>query len=112
MCASKCCQAIMIRTKIQLEPVQFERLKALAARQSKSVAQLVREGVDQLLDAEQRESAWDRFLAAIGSYSARDGITDVSALHDAHLSDAFLVTKAPALRSEAIPGRRGAPSRP
>ena len=79
----------MIRTQIQLEAEQYERLKALAARQSKSFAQLVREGVDQLLAAEKRESAWDRFLAAAGSCSAADGITDVSERHDEYLSDAF-----------------------
>ena len=79
----------MIRTQIQLEPDQYERLKALAARQSKSFAQLVREGMDQLLAAEHRESAWDRFLAAAGACSVADSVTDVSTRHDAYLSDAF-----------------------
>ena len=102
----------MIRTQVQLEPDQYERLKALAARRSKSFAGLIREGVDQLLAAEQRESAWHRFLAAAGSCSVADGVTDISARDDAYLSDAFLVTKAPAPRSKAIAGRRGAPSRP
>ena len=89
MSAWECYHDIMIRAQIQLEPEQYERLKALAARQSKSFAQLVREGVDQLLAAEKREAAWDRFLAAAGSCSAPDGITDVSERHDAYLSDAF-----------------------
>lgn len=79
----------MIRTQIQLNADQYERLKALAARQSKSFAQLVREGVDHVLAAEQKETAWDRFVAAAGSCRARDGATDVSARHDAYLSDAF-----------------------
>jgi len=79
----------MIRTQIQLSPDQYERLKALAARQSKSFAQLVREGVDHVLAAEPRESAWDRFLDAVGSCRAEDGDADVSARHDAYLSDAF-----------------------
>ena len=63
--------------------------KELAARQSKSFAQLVREGVDCLLAAERRETAWDRFLAAAGSCRAGDDAADVSARHDAYLSDAF-----------------------
>ena len=79
----------MIRVQIELEPDQYERLTALAARQSKSFAQLVREGVDHVLAAAQRESAWDRFLAAAGSCRAEDDPGDVSLRHDAYLSDAF-----------------------
>ena len=79
----------MIRTQIQLDPDQYERLKELAARQSKSFSQLVREGVAQLLAAERSEAAWDRFLAAAGSCRAADDMSDVSARHDAYLPDAF-----------------------
>ena len=79
----------MIRTQIQLDPDQYERLKELAARQSKSLSQLVREGVDKLLAAQRNEAAWDRFLAAAGSCRAEDDVTDVSTRHDAYLSDAF-----------------------
>ena len=79
----------MIRTQIQLDPEQYERLKALAARRSKSIAALVREGVEHVLAAEQRESAWERFLAAAGSCRAEDDPGDVSTRHDAYLSDIF-----------------------
>ena len=79
----------MIRIQIQLSLEQYERLKALAARQSKSLSQLVREGVDGLLAAERRETAWDRFLGAAGSCRAADDPADVSVRHDAYLSDAF-----------------------
>ena len=79
----------MIRTQIQLDPRQYERLKALAARQSKSFSQLVREGVDHVLAAERRDTDWDRFMAAVGSCRAEDGATDVSARHDEFLADAF-----------------------
>ena len=52
MCAWYCYHAIMIRTQLQLDPEQCERLEALAARQSNSsFAQLVREGVEHLLTA-------------------------------------------------------------
>ena len=54
----------MIRVQIELEPDQYERLTALAARQSKPFAQLVREGVEHVLAAEQREAAWEPLLAA------------------------------------------------
>ena len=89
MHAVKCYLGIMIRTRIQLNPDQYERLKELAARQSKSFSQLVREGVDSLLAAERSETAWDRFLAAAGSCRAAADAPDVSARHDADLADAF-----------------------
>ena len=76
----------MIRTQIQLEPEQYERLKTLAARRSKSFAQLVREGVDHVLAAEERQSAWERFLDAAGSCRAEDDPGDVSTRHDAYLT--------------------------
>ncbi len=79
----------MIHIQIQLSPEQYERLTELASRQSKSLSQLVREGVDGLLAAERREAAWDRFLAAAGSCRATDDATDVSVRHDAYLSDVF-----------------------
>ena len=79
----------MIRIQIQLNPEQYECLKELASRQSKSLSQLVREGVDGLLAAERRETAWDRFLAVTGSCWAADDAADVSVRHDAYLSDAF-----------------------
>ena len=79
----------MIRTQIQLESDQYKRLKALAARQSKSFAQLVREGVDHVLEAEERESDWERFLTAVGSFRAEDDATDVAEHHDAYLADAY-----------------------
>ena len=82
----------MIRTRIQLSPDQYEHLKELAARQSKSFSELVREAVDCLLAAERSETAWDRFLAAAGSFRAtqdEEDAADVSAHHDAYLSDSF-----------------------
>ena len=79
----------MIRVQIELDPEQYERLEALAARQSKSFAQLVRDGVEHVLAAEQRETAWERFLAAAGSCRAEDDPGDVSTRHDAYLADAF-----------------------
>ena len=79
----------MIRTQIQLDPDQYERLKALAARRSTSFAQLVREGVDHILASERTDMAWDRFLDAAGSCRTEDGATDVSARHDSYLTDDF-----------------------
>ena len=79
----------MMRMQIELEPDQYERLMALASRQSKSLSQPVRDGVEHVLAAEQREVAWERFLAAAGSCRAEDDPGDVSLRDDAYLSDAF-----------------------
>ena len=79
----------MIRIRIRLNPAQYERLKELAAGRSKSLSQLVREGVDGLLAAERSDTAWDRFLAAAGSCRATGGAAHVSVRHDAYLSDVF-----------------------
>ncbi len=79
----------MIRTQIQLEAVQYQRLKALAAQRSMSVAQLVREGVDHILMHAQDDAAWDRFLAAAGTFRAEGEETDVSTRHDVYLEDGF-----------------------
>lgn len=100
----------MIRTRIQLSPDQYERLKALAARRSTSFAQLVREGVDHVLAAERRESAWDRFLSAAGSCRAEDDAPDVSERHDVYLSEVLADLRAesePEFGFRPFPGRGG-----
>ena len=79
----------MIRTQIQLEPEQYQRLKELASNRSISIAQLVREGVDHVLLHARINVAWDRFLSAAGSFDARGEDTDVAANHDRYLEDAF-----------------------
>lgn len=95
----------MIRMQIEFEPDQYERPMALASRQSKSLSQLVREGIEHVLAAEHRESAWDRFLAAAGSGRAEDDLGDVSTRHDAYLSDVFACDNdVSRQRSERTPG--------
>ena len=79
----------MIRVRTRLTPEQYERLNELASRRSKSLSQLVREGVDGLLAAERSDTAWGRFLAAAGSSRAADDAADVSLRHDAYLSEVF-----------------------
>ena len=79
----------MIRTQIQLESAQYQRLKELASDRSVSVAQLVREAVDHVLLHAGANVAWDRFLSAAGSFHAKGQDTDVAAKHDAYLEDAF-----------------------
>jgi hypothetical protein len=80
----------MIRTQIQLSEKQAKALKNLAARKNVSVAELIRQAVDEQLrasgniDADERKR---RALAAAGRYHS--GLTDLSTDHDRYLAEAF-----------------------
>ena len=80
----------MIRTQVQLTEDQSRALKQLAAQQGKSVAELVRQGVDQLIrsagvvDLQERRR---RAIAAAGQF--RSGHTDLSTNHDRYLAETF-----------------------
>lgn len=80
----------MIRTQIQLTEEQSRALKSLAARQGKSVADLIRQSVDYLIRAagaidmaERRRRA----LAAAGRFHSGD--SDLSMEHDRYLAEAY-----------------------
>lgn len=77
----------MVRTQILLNPDQLRALKVRAAREGRSMADLVREGVDLLLASSGREPLKRRSLEALGRF--RSGTSDLGAAHDAHLDDAF-----------------------
>jgi hypothetical protein len=79
----------MIRTQIQLDEDQYERLKSLAKSRSQSISQLVRDGVEQLLTAADRRQAWDRLLQSAGSCHDPDGKADVAVRHDEYLTEAY-----------------------
>jgi hypothetical protein len=80
----------MVRTQVQLSDQQLVALRALAAREGVSIAELVRRGVEQLLrgrhgpDPDERKK---RALEAIGKFRSRR--SDVSENHDRYLADAF-----------------------
>ena len=78
----------MVRTQIQLTAKQARRLKQLAAARGRSMADLIRRSVDELLarpdtcdDAVKRV----RTLGAAGRF--RSGVRDLSSQHDRHLSE-------------------------
>ena len=76
----------MIRTQIQLTEVQAEGLRSLAAKQGRSMADLIRTSVDSLLaDAGgvSHEERRRRALSVIGRY--RKGPRDLSERHDRYL---------------------------
>ena len=79
----------MVRTQIQLDEDQYERLKRLAAKRSQSLSQLVRESVERFLDESNRREVWDRLRKAAGSCHDPAGTRDVSRRHDDYLVEGY-----------------------
>ena len=80
----------MIRTQIQLTEEQAEALKQLAAEEGKSVAELVRLGVDRLIRSQRpadRQELRRRAIAVAGRFHSED--EDLSAEHDRYAAEAF-----------------------
>ena len=78
----------MIRTQVSLSPKQHEQLRRVASERGVSMAQLVREGVDRLLEADERRGRWQRFLTATDRFKG-SGLRDVAASHDRYLEAAY-----------------------
>ena len=80
----------MIRTQIQITDTQARKLKEMAASQNKSVAELIRQGIDAFLEQQFVISEQERrlrALAAAGRFHA--GVSDLSENHDRYLDEAF-----------------------
>ena len=82
-------RAAVIRTQIQLTEEQAEQLRRLAAQKQRSMADLIREALDDLLvrqDSGARQDRMRRATRAFGQF--RSGTGDLSRRHDAHFADA------------------------
>jgi len=80
----------MVRTQIQLTERQTQRLKALAKERGVSMAELIRQSVDTLLDSPEtidREERKRRALSIIGMF--RSDVPDLSTNHDEYLAEAY-----------------------
>jgi glutamate formiminotransferase len=80
----------MVRAQVQFTEEQAEALRLLSAESGKSIAEIVRLGVELYLDAQKRPSRQERVeraLSIVGKYSS--GLTDVSENHDRYLAEAF-----------------------
>ena len=80
----------MVRTQIQLSESQLQALRQLSAASGRSIADLVRQGVELYLSTERRTSRAEqvqRALQAVGRFSS--GKSDGSAHHDRHLAEAY-----------------------
>ncbi|GAB4578606.1 MAG: hypothetical protein Fur0022_13420 [Anaerolineales bacterium] len=80
----------MVRTQIQLTEEQSLSLKMLAEKEKMSIAELIRQSVDQFLRTHQGASLSERrqrSLEVVGKY--RSGLPDIGTNHDKYLAEAF-----------------------
>ena len=80
----------MVRTQIQLTEDQYKQLKLLALSRGRSLATLIREGVEKVLK-EAGEPNLDgarlHALMIVGKYNSGD--QDVSTHHDKYLAESY-----------------------
>ena len=78
----------MVRTQIQLTEAQAAALRRMAAERGVSMAALIRDAVEQVIEAQETQrGSWARALAVVGKYSS--GLTDVAEEHDRYLEEAY-----------------------
>jgi hypothetical protein len=80
----------MVRTQIQLTEKQARSLKRLAVARQVSMAELIRQGVDTVLQSgagTDLDEKRRRAIAAVGRF--RSGQRDISRKHDKHLAEAL-----------------------
>ena len=80
----------MVRTQIQLSEDQLHSLRQLSAVSGRSVADLVRQGVELYLSTQRRAGRAEqvqRALRSVGRFSS--GTRDASADHDRYLAEAY-----------------------
>lgn len=80
----------MIRTQVQLTEAQMKALRELSVSSGKSIADLVRQGVDRFLALQpslNRKERIERAMRVAGRF--KSGTPDVSTHHDRYLAEAF-----------------------
>lgn len=84
-----CYHDVVIRTQISLDERQMEGLRELARRRNVSMAELVREAVDALLETPTADQ-WERARAVVGKY--RSGVPNnrFAVDHDDALAEDFM----------------------
>jgi len=80
-------EASLIRTQIQLREEQAGSLRRLAAQRNRSVADLIREGVDLVLEGERSGTTAERMRRAARAFGrSRSGTADLSTRHDEYFA--------------------------
>lgn len=80
----------MVRTQIQLTEQQARELKRLAAAQGLSMAELIRQSVDQFIQSSAEPTGQEKILKLkelAGKYTT--GIPDLAENHDDYLDDIY-----------------------
>ncbi len=79
----------MIRTQIQLTPQQAKRLKKMADRENKSVAELIRISVDKMIATDGKSSDDSMRYKALEAVGKLHGAVNLAEKHDDYLTEAF-----------------------
>lgn len=77
----------MIRTQIQLDGKDYERLRRRAVARGWSISRMVRESVKRTLEEEEREEGRQAESALAGKYGS--GCGDLARNHDTYLADGW-----------------------
>jgi hypothetical protein len=80
----------VIRTQIQLTEEQSEALKQISSKEGRSVAELVRSGVDQVIRSYgvvSSEELRRRALSVVGKFNIKD--ENLAVDHDLYASEAY-----------------------
>jgi hypothetical protein len=82
---------MMVRTQIQLTEAQANALRELAAKRRKSIAELIRQGVDHILSTAQTgdDMSEIRRQAILVSGMFSSGLPDLGRNHDYYLAEAI-----------------------
>lgn len=80
----------MARTIVQLRDEQLAELREVAAREGVSIAELVRQGVDEVLAVRRRRHGYERLLSVAGRFSS--GLPDLAERHDDYLAEIYAET--------------------
>jgi hypothetical protein len=78
-------ELMMLRTQIQLSEAQATGVKALAARRDVSMAEVIREAIDRMLEEDDRAEKYRQASELVGKF--RMGVSDLSANHDEYLTE-------------------------
>jgi len=79
----------MIRTQIQLTKEQTRMLKRIAAQENKSVAELIRQSVDQRLQKQGQPDQKQLRQKAMQAAGKLSGPSDLSENHDNYLAEIY-----------------------
>lgn len=81
----------MVRTQVQLTDEQARLLRGVARRRGVSLASLIRQAVEGLLEdiSEERAARYALAASLVGAFEDRDGSDDVATRHDEYLETSF-----------------------